>query len=76
MVNCSTPATGQVAGVGGNKFGQDVGDGRGVMVGSDLGIAGHSVVQSELMKGITDKNIEIGTFSVCFVVHLLKVFRW
>jgi hypothetical protein len=43
MVDRRTPAAGQVAGMSGHVLGQDLGDGRGVVVGGDLGIAGHGV---------------------------------
>jgi hypothetical protein len=44
MVHGGAPAARQVTGMGGDKFGQDVRDGWGMVVGGDLGVAGHEVL--------------------------------
>ena len=47
MVRGGAPAARQVAGMGGNEFGKDFRDGRGIVVGGDLGIASHGVMFSK-----------------------------
>jgi hypothetical protein len=51
VVDSVAPAARQVTGMGGDKLREDLRDSGGVVVGGDLGIAGHKF----LMKGLREK---------------------